>query len=84
MKNTLGGQFYFFQARRGGPTRVRPAPQLEICHVGPGVMSSIGWDCTITTDFALTLDFVPYILQGDTSNLRGFGTINVMRRAGGD
>ena len=25
MKNTLGGQFYFFQARRGGPTRVRPA-----------------------------------------------------------
>ena len=21
MKNTLGGQFYFFQARRGGPTR---------------------------------------------------------------
>jgi hypothetical protein len=26
MKNTLGGQFYFFQARRGGPTRVRPAP----------------------------------------------------------
>ncbi len=25
MKNMLGGQFYFFQARRGGPTRVRPA-----------------------------------------------------------
>jgi hypothetical protein len=24
MKNTLGGQFYFFQARRGGPTRARP------------------------------------------------------------
>ena len=25
MKNTLGGRFYFFQARRGGPKRLRPA-----------------------------------------------------------
>ena len=32
--------------------------------MGPGAMSCIGWDSTITTDFALTLDFVPYILQG--------------------
>jgi hypothetical protein len=40
--------------------------------VGPGVMSSVGWDSTITTDFALTVDFVPYILQGaKASNLPG-------------
>ncbi len=72
MKNTLGGQFYLFQARRGGPTRVRPTPQSAIRYMGPGAMSSIGWDSTITMDFALTLDFVPYILQGAiTSNLPG-------------
>jgi hypothetical protein len=29
MKNALGGQFYFFQARRRGPTRVRPATHPE-------------------------------------------------------
>jgi hypothetical protein len=40
--------------------------------MGPGAMFSIGWDSTITTDFALTLDFVPYILQGAiASNLPG-------------
>jgi hypothetical protein len=40
--------------------------------MGPGAMSRIGWDSTITTDFALTLDFVPYILQGAiASNLPG-------------
>ncbi len=63
MKNTLGGQFYFFQARRGGPTRVPPAPQSAIRYMGPGAMSTSVGDSTITTDFALTLDFVPYILQ---------------------
>jgi hypothetical protein len=72
MKNALGEQFYFFRARRGGPTRVRPEPQWAIRYMGPGAMSSIGSDSTITTDFALTLDFVSYILQGTlASNLPG-------------
>ncbi len=61
MKNTLGGQFCFFQARRVGPTRARPAPQSAIRYMGPGAMPSIGWDSAITTDFALTLDFALYI-----------------------
>jgi hypothetical protein len=40
--------------------------------MGPGAMSSIGSDSTIRTDFALTLDSVPYILQGAiASNLPG-------------
>jgi hypothetical protein len=30
MKNTLGGQFYFFQARRGSPMRGRPAIELPV------------------------------------------------------
>jgi hypothetical protein len=42
MKNTLGEQFYFFQGRRGDPTRVRPAPQSAIRYMGPSAMSSVG------------------------------------------
>jgi hypothetical protein len=52
----------------GTSRRPRPAPQSTIRYMGPYAMSSIGSDSTITTDFALTLDFVPYILQGAIAN----------------
>ncbi len=46
--------------------------QSSIRYIGPGATSSIGWDSATTTDFALTLDFVPYILEGAiASNLPG-------------
>ena len=35
MKNTLGGRFYFFQARRGGPTTVRSTTHPNTCEVVP-------------------------------------------------
>jgi hypothetical protein len=64
VKNTLGGQFYFVQARLGGPIRVRPGPNRRFVMWPPGRHAQHRLDSTITTDFALTLDFVPHILQG--------------------
>ena len=48
MKNTFGGRFYFFQARRGAPTSVRPATHSLIIDqlVGEGWFSYGTQDAT--------------------------------------
>jgi hypothetical protein len=52
MKNTLGQQFYFFQARRGGPTRVRwIASGLPVTRPRPGLSSAKGIQISGTIGF---------------------------------